>query len=528
MRNFHVSGRSAVYAAEACVATSSPQASLAALDVLRAGGNAADAAIAASAVLCITEPQMTAIGGDCFALIGTPDGEVTGLNGSGRASAHADAAWLKASGLDEIAPDNVHAITVPGAVDGWAALLERFGTRSLGDLLQPAIALAREGHPVGPRTASDWAGLADFISLDEGGRMHYLPDGKAPAAGQLVKQPALADTLEIIAQNGRDGFYLGEVAEDIVATLKAKGSLITLEDLAATKASWVTPISTVYQGREILEIPPNGTGLTALVALNILGRFDLSRYAPESVERRHLEIEAIRLAWVIRNRHIADQDFADVPVEELLSDTMTDRLAAQISMDAAIPEPEEVVPLPGSDTVYLSVVDKDRMAVSFINSIYHGFGSGVVTPKTGITMQNRGAGFSAVPGHPNCIGPGKRPLHTIIPAMVRENGRIVQSFGVMGGAYQPMGHVAMMVNRYVYGMDPQEALEFPRAFHEDGQVGLEQGVPQHVADGLAALGHTVHRPEEPYGGGQIISIDPDSNMLCAGSEPRKDGFAAGY
>ena len=528
MRNFHVSGRSAVYAAEACVATSSPQASLAALDVLRAGGNAVDAAITASAVLCITEPQMTGVGGDCFALIGTPDGEVTGLNGSGRASMHADETWLKAAGLDEIAPDNVHAITVPGAVDGWAALLERFGTRSLGDLLQPAIRLAREGHPIGPRTAHDWAGLADFIGLDEGGRMHYLPGGKAPAEGQLVKQPALADTLEIIARQGREGFYAGEVAQDIVATLKSKGSLITLQDLAATKASWVTPISTVYLGREILEIPPNGTGLTALVALNILGRFDLAQYAPESVERRHLEIEAIRLAWVIRNRHIADQDFVDVPIDDILCDAMTDKLAAQISMDRAICEPEDVVPLPGSDTVYLSIVDKDRLAVSSIPSIYHGFVTGVVTPKTGITMQNRGTGFSTLPGHPNCIGPGKRPLHTIIPAMVRENGKIVQSFGVMGGAYQPMGHVAMMVNRYVYGMDPQQALEFPRAFHQDGQLGLEQGVPQHVADGLAALGHTVHCPEEPYGGGQIISIDPDSNMLCAGSEPRKDGFAAGY
>ncbi len=528
MRNFHAPGRSAVYAQEACVAASSPQATLAALDILRAGGNAADAAIAASAVLCVTEPQMTAIGGDCFALIGNADGEVAGLNASGRASAHADEDWLKASGLTEIATDNIHAVTVPGAVDGWAALLERFGTRSLGEVLQPAVKLARDGHPVGPRTAQDWAGLAEFIGTDEGGRQHYLPDGKAPVAGQLVKQPALARTLGIIAEKGRDGFYTGEVAQDIVATLKAKGSLIDMDDLAATKASWVEPIGTVFQGREILEIPPNGTGLTALVALNILGRFDLAQYAPESVERRHLEIEAIRLAWVIRNRHIADPDFAEVPVDELLSGALADRLAAQISMERAIPEPGKAVPLPGSDTVYLSIVDKDRMAVSFINSIYHGFGSGIVTPTTGITMQNRGAGFSAVPGHPNCIGPRKRPLHTIIPAMVRENGKVVQSFGVMGGAYQPMGHVAMMLNQYVYGMDPQEALEFPRAFHEDGQLGIEQGVPDAVADGLRALGHNVHRVEEPYGGGQIIAIDPASGMLCAGSEPRKDGFAAGY
>ena len=528
MRNFHVSGRSAVYAAEACVATSSPQASLAALDVLRAGGNAADAAIAASAVLCITEPHMTAIGGDCFALVGTADGQVTGLNGSGRASAGADESWLRASGLDEIAPHSIHAVTVPGAVDGWSALLKRFGTISLGDAVQPAIRLARTGHPVGQRTASDWAELADLLSRDEGGRMHYLPGGKAPAAGQVITQPALADTLEVIAKHGRDGFYTGEVADDIVGTLQAKGSLITLDDMAATKADWVDPISTVFEGREILEIPPNGSGLTALVALNILSRFNLAQYAPESVERRHLEVEAIRLAWIIRNRHIGDQDFAEVPIDDILSDSMADTLAGEISMQRAIPEPEHVVPLPGSDTVYLSVVDKDRMAVSFINSVFDGFGVGIVTPKTGIVLQNRGAGFSAQPGHPNCIGPGKRPLHTIIPAMVRADGRIVQSFGVMGGAYQPMGHVAMMLNQYVYGMDPQEALEFPRAFPERGQVWLEQGVPEHVAEGLAGLGHQVCRRIEPYGGGQIIAIDPASNMLCAGSEPRKDGFAIGY
>jgi gamma-glutamyltranspeptidase/glutathione hydrolase len=218
----------------------------------------------------------------------------------------------------------------------------------------------------------------------------------------------------------------------------------------------------VFRGKEILEIPPNGTGLVALVALNILERFELEKYAPESVERRHLEIEALRLAWIIRNRDVADPDFADVPVDELLSAAMADKLAAQISMDKVIAEPEKAVPMPGSDTVYLSVVDENRMAVSFINSIYHGFGSGIVTPETGIIFQNRGAGFVAVPGHPNCIGPAKRPLHTIIPAMVRENGKVIQSFGVMGGAYQPMGHIAVMVNRFVYGMDPQEALDFAR------------------------------------------------------------------
>lgn len=528
MRNFHIPGRSAVYAGRACAATSSPQSTLAAVNILQAGGNAADAAIAASAVLCITEPPMTGIGGDCFALIGQADGTVTGLNGSGRASRHATADWLASSGLTEIATDNIHAVTVPGAVDGWQALLERHGSMSLAQVLEPAIRLAREGCPLGPRTARDWAGLAEFIGQDEGGRMHYLPGGKAPAAGQVMKYPALAATLETIAAKGRDGFYTGAVAEDIVRTLKAKGSLIDMEDLAATKSSWVTPISTTFRGREILEIPPNGSGLTALVALNILEQFELEKYAPESVERRHLEIEAIRLAWIIRNRHIADPDFAEVPVEELLSPAMAERLAALISMDKAIAEPEQAVPMPGSDTVYLTVVDENRMAVSFINSIYHGFGSGIVTPRTGIAFQNRGAGFVATPGHPNCIGPSKRPLHTIIPAMVRENGKVIQSFGVMGGAYQPMGHVAVMVNRFVYGMDPQEALDFARAFHEDGVLGVETGVPDQVVAGLKALGHTVERQVDPYGGGQVIAIDPETGVLCGGSEPRKDGLALGY
>ena len=329
MRNFHIPGRSALYAGRACAATSSPQSTLAAVNILQAGGNAADAAIAASAVLCITEPPMTGIGGDCFALIGQADGTVTGLNGSGRASRHATADWLASSGLTEIATDNIHAVTVPGAVDGWQALLERHGSMSLAQVLEPAIRLAREGCPLGPRTARDWAGLAEFIGQDEGGRMHYLPGGKAPAAGQVMKYPALAATLETIAAKGRDGFYTGAVAEDIVRTLQSKGSLIDMEDLAATKSSWVTPISTTFRGREILEIPPNGTGLTALVALNILERFELEKYAPESVERRHLEIEAMRLAWIIRNRHIADPDFSDVPVEELLSPAMAERLAAR-------------------------------------------------------------------------------------------------------------------------------------------------------------------------------------------------------
>jgi gamma-glutamyltranspeptidase/glutathione hydrolase len=509
-------------------ATSSPQATLAALDVLRAGGNAVDAAVTASAVLCICEPQMTGIGGDCFALIGDAEGNVRGLNASGRSSMRADADWLKSSGLRDITKDSIHAITVPGAVDGWDVLLREMGTITPGEALEPAIALAESGLPIGPRTAYDWAHNLDALARDDGGKLHYLIDGRTPKAGEIMVFPAMARTLSIVAKGGRDAFYTGEIAEDIVAHLAARGSLLTMEDFAATKATWVEPISTEFHGCEVCEIPPNGQGLTALIAMNILSQFDLAQHAPDSVERRHLEVEAVRLAWVMRDRHIADPAFADVPVDDLLSAETASKLAALIDMERAIIEPESSVPKSGSDTVYLTVVDKDRQSVSFINSVYSDFGSKVITPNTSIALQDRGAGFVATPGHPNCIEPGKRPLHTIIPAMRRENGKVTAPFGVMGGNYQPMGHVAVMVNTAIYGMDPQEALEFPRAFHDKGQLDIEDGVNDAVAQGLADKGHMVSRKQTPLGGGQMIAIDWAGGTLTGGSDPRKDGLALGY
>jgi gamma-glutamyltranspeptidase / glutathione hydrolase len=514
MRNFHTPGRSTAYATNAMVATSSSQSTLEALHVLDQGGNAVDAAVTAAAVLCV--------------LVGHPDGRVEGLNGSGRSSAKADADWLAKSGLSEITHDNVHAVTVPGAIDAWAKLLAKHGTIDLGRALEPAIRLAEEGCPAGPRVAWDWARSLDKLARDEGARKHYLPGGQTPQAGEIMRYPALANTLRIIAKHGRAGFYSGNVAEDIVATLAAKGGLITLDDLAATEATWVDPISTVYADRELLEIPPNGTGITALIALNALGHFDMAQYAPDSVERRHLEIEAIKLAWVLRNRHVADFEQAPAPIEDLLSEATARQLAGMIDMDRAFDGPEASVPMPRSDTVYLTVVDKDRMAVSFINSLYDDFGAGIVTPDTGIALQSRGAGFVTTPGHPNCIAPSKRPLHTIIPAMVRENGRVSMSFGVMGGDYQPMGHTAMMLNRYVYGMDPQAAIDFPRAFPKQGIVGIEDTISEAIADGLRQRGHVVERVVKPWGGGQAIAIDHDTGLLSGGSDPRKDGLALGY
>lgn len=528
MRNFQLPGRSTVHAVNGAAATSSPVATLAAVEMLRQGGNAVDAAVTAAAVLAITEPHMTGIGGDCFALVGEADGSLHGLNASGRAAMAANEDWLKASELSEMDPESVHSITVPGAVDGWAKLLNRFGTIGLKEAVEPAIRLAEEGTPVTPRVASDWAERVETLDKDEGARQHLLVRGRAPQTGEVMRYPALAKSLRRIAKEGRDGFYLGEIADDIVAYLGAQGSLLTKEDFARTRSDWVVPISTEFADHEIVELPPNGHGLTALIALNVLRQLNLESHAPDSAERIHLEIEAMRLAWIYRNRHVADRDFVDVPIDHLLSEATALELAGLISPERAISDPSNLVPKPQSDTVYLSVVDKNRLAVSFINSLYLPFGSGRVTSKTGIVLQNRGACFVTKPNHPNCIGPGKRPLHTLMPGMIRRDGRVSHSFGVMGGAYQPMGHISVAVNHLLYGMDVQEALDFPRHFHDEGLLNLEDGAGSGLAKRLEEKGHHVVRAEQPLGGGQMVKIDGETGTLVAGSDPRKDGIALGY
>lgn len=528
MRNFQLPGRSVAYGVNGMAATSSPLATLAALDVLKNGGNAVDAAITASAVLCISEPHMTGIGGDCFALIGKRDGTIEGINGSGRSGLKADARWLASAKLTAIEPRGVHAVTVPGAIDAWDQLLKRHGTMDLKEALKPAIRLAEGGVPTTPRVAFDWAEDVKDIADEEGMKLHYLIDGRAPELGEIMRYPALARTLRLIGDEGRDGFYAGEIAEEIVEHLEARGGLLTLDDFAATRASWVEPIATQFAGVELVEIPPNGAGLTALIALNILKQFDMAKYGDGSAERYHLQIEALKLAWVLRNRHIADAEAMTVKPEDLLDDKLAQELAGMIDMTKALVQPENLVPMTGSDTVYLTVAETSGMAVSFINSLYWGFGSGIVTPKSGIILQNRGANFVTDPGHPNCIGPNKRPLHTIIPAMVRRDGKIDMTFGVMGGAYQPMGHMAVMLNRYVYGQDVQTALDFPRLFPQAGRVDVEAGIDATVRRGLAERGHVLSEVVEPLGGGQAILFDRKHNVLAGGSDFRKDGLALGY
>jgi gamma-glutamyltranspeptidase/glutathione hydrolase len=525
-RDFHLPGRSPVIAAEGMAASSHPLASLTAIEVLKAGGNAADAAVAAVAVLSVVEPAMTGIGGDCFCLISRPDEPVWGYNGCGRAGAAASTEALLAKGIRDIAMTSIHAVTVPGAVEAWENILAARGRWGLDRVLQPAIRFAEGGFPVAARIAQDWSLTASKIAPDPGAAKYYLPGGKPPAEGDIVRLPALAATLRAIAAGGARAFYSGDIARDIVQTVAARGSFLTLEDFAAHRGEAVTPISTGYRGTDVLEIPPNGQGLTALVMLNILENFDLAALDPMGAERFHIVLEAARMAYAIRDAYIAEPSFMRVSVEGLLDKEFARKLASRIDRDkrsslASVPPAE-------SDTVYLTVVDRDRMAVSLINSLFAAFGVGICTEKTGVMLNNRGACFVVDPGHPNTFGGGKRPMHTIIPALAMRDGRCDLSFGVMGSHFQPMGHVQVMLNTLDYGMDIQQAIDMPRIFFDGERTLPERGMPAATLQGLRDRGHDVAIAPLPWGGGQAICIDWNRGVLVGGSDPRKDGCALGY
>jgi gamma-glutamyltranspeptidase/glutathione hydrolase len=524
-RDFQLPGRSPVIACDGMAATSHPLATLAAVDALRAGGTAADAAVAAVATLCVVEPHMTGIGGDCYALVSQPGKPVWGYNGSGRAGAKASYDALREQGLREIG-NSIHAVTVPGALDAWETLLKTHGRFGLDRALSAAIKYAEGGFPVAPRVAWDWQRYVGKLKADAGAAKHYLFNGAAPTEGDVIRFPALAATLKTLAAKGARAFYEGEIADDMAATVAARGSFLTAEDFASHRGDAVAPISTNYRGLDLIEIPPNGQGLTALVMLNILENFDIARLDPLGPERFHLVLEAARLGYAVRDTHIADALHMRTPVADLLDKSFGKKLAALIDMKRRAKLP--TAPAPGSDTVYLSVVDRDRMAVSFINSLYSSFGVGICTEKTGIMLTNRGACFTLDPDHPNTFGPGKRPMHTIIPALAMRDGRCDMSFGVMGAHYQPMGHVQIVLNMLDYGMDVQQAIDCPRFFFEGEQTVVEHGTSAGTIEGLKACGHDVVFAPTPWGGAQTIKIDWDRGVLIAGSEPRKDGCALGY
>jgi gamma-glutamyltranspeptidase / glutathione hydrolase len=531
------SRRSMVAARRGVCAASNPLAAQAGLNILRQGGNAADAAIAAAAVMNVTAPASTGIGGDCFALYyDAKTRQVTALNGSGRAPAALSIDYLNKQGITGGIPErSTHAVTVPGTVMGWHDLLARHGTMTLADVLVDAIHYAEDGCPVAPVFGAAWGRSQEF--LQNGSYTEdYLPGGVPPQVGQVVRLPGLARTFRAIAEGGAKAFYTGPVADAIITTLGELGGAMAHDDLKAHTSTWGDSITTTYRGLTIHEHPPNGQGLTALLAMNIAEGFDLAALPWDSPERLHLMIEAMRLAFADARQYIADPAVSAVPVDGLLSKSYAAQRRELISADAAMQPPAYGMPPRGSNTIYLCVVDGEGNGCSFINSLYMGFGTGIVAKGTGVFLQNRGAGFVLDPEHPNALQGGKRPYHTIIPGLVTQNGDLWATFGVMGGFMQPQGHFQVISAMLDDDLNPQEALDRPRwclvSGTGDSVLALEEGIPVRSMARLAELGHNV-RPVSGqgrgvFGNGQIIRRDAESSVLYGGSDPRADGLVAAF
>ncbi len=526
MRDFQLPGRSSVFAVNGMCATSHPLAAKVAVQILESGGNAVDAAIAAAALLGICEPHMCGIGGDCFVLI-KPKGteRIVALNGSGRASAASDAGILRDQGKKFIDIKSIDSVTIPGAVDAFCRLSEDWGQIGLKASLAPAIHYATKGVPVGARAAFDWVNNSE--RLQGVARGYFLFDGAPPRPGAVFRAPAHAKALQKIALEGRRGFYEGAVADDMVKSLQAMGGVHTLDDFAATNSVYVDPISGFYRDIELVEHPPNGQGATAILMNNILQNFDLAALDPTGAQRAHLEAEATKLAMDARDRFIADFDYTS-RLEHMTAQETGTALAALINPRQANQDARIMSQSVHKDTSLLTVVDKDQMAVSLIYSLFHGFGSGLASDKYGIAFQNRGAGFTLESGHPNELKGGKRPLHTIIPAMLKSKDKTFMPFGVMGGAYQPTGHSHVISNMVDFGMHPQAAIDAPRCFAVDGELQVERGYSDDVRSKLSDMGHNVVVPLKPLGGAQAILIDYDNGVLEGASDARKDGCALGY
>jgi gamma-glutamyltranspeptidase/glutathione hydrolase len=531
------SRRSPVFGRGGMVSTSQPLATAAGLEVLAKGGNAADAAVAAGAALNVTEPTSTGIGGDMFALYYEERTKrVTALNGSGRAPAALTLDRLKKEGFaTELPPFHAHTVTVPGACAGWFDLIAKHGSLPMTDILAPAIRLASEGFPVAPLTSHSWQRSAGNQLKSAPNGIEMTINGRGPKAGEIFRNPGLAKTFEAISSGGTSAFYQGEIAEAIVSVIKEAGGVMSAEDLASHVSTWEEPLSVTYRGLRVFECPPNGQGITALIALNLLEGFDLAALASLSTERLHIMIEAMRLAFADARWYVADPKFSHVPIRELLSKEYANERRKLIDMKRATIDPKRGSPVASSNTVYLSVVDKFGNACSFINSNYSGFGTGIVPKGFGFTLQNRGHNFSLDPNHTNVLAPGKRPYHTIIPAMVtrESDDSLYASYGVMGGFMQPQGHVQVLSALVDDRVDPQSALDRPRFCIDieeaGGRVALEDGMPPETISDLEKLGHPVYSvsgyERSLFGRGQVILRDPVSGLLTAGSDPRADGCA---
>ena len=528
-----LAGRSTVYAPNAAVATSQPLASAAALEVMRLGGNAIDAAVAAAAVLSVTEPHMTGIGGDMFAIVWLArEQKLVALNASGRAGSLMTRETLQARGFRAGSQQGVMSVTVPGGLAGWDMLVRTHGKRSLAQALQPAIAYARDGFPVSPIIAAQWANETAFLQRDSAAAATFLPGGRAPKAGEWFRNADYARTLQDIATNGIGTFYGGALGQRIVARLKALDGFITVDDLKKNAPNWVTPISVPFKGYRVWELPPNNQGIAALEMLRILETYDLKAMGHNSPAYLHHLIEAKKLAYADLDRFVGDADHLAMPAERMLTDEFIAERRSHLDPSRAQARVDPGPLRTQSETVYLTTADAEGNMVSFINSNYDYFGSGIVVPGTGFALHNRGAGFTLTPGLPNTVAPGKRPFHTLIPGFVTQtvNGReqAHMSFGLMGGGVQAQGHVQFLMNYYVFGMDLQASIDAPRFRHYDGQrVALEAPLSDSVRAGLTAMGHVlIEQPPIAFGGAQaIVRL---AKGFAAASDPRKDGMAVGY
>ncbi len=532
--------RSAVLGRNGMAATSQPLATATAIRVLQDGGNAIDAAIAANAVIGVTEPMSCGIGGDLFAIVwDAKTKKLYGLNASGRAPARATMAFFRSKGLDQIPVHGPLSWSVPGCVDGWDQLRSRFGTKPMAELLAPAIGYAEQGFPVSEIIAADWRGAASSLAQIPTSAACYLPGGKAPHVGEVFQNPGLARTLRAIAEGGRDAFYKGAPADAIVAYSDEVGGLFSKKDFEDHTSTWVEPVSTNYRGYDVWELPPNGQGIAALQMLNILEGYDLKKLGFGSPELLHLMVEAKKLVFEDRAKYYADPEFGRLPIPGLISKDYAATRRALIDPEHASERPMPGHP-PQADTIYMTVVDKDLNCVSLIQSNFHGFGSLHVPGDLGFALQNRGCLFALDPNHANRLEPGKRPFHTIIPGFVTKDGQPWLSFGVMGGDMQPQGHVQVLTNMIDFGMDVQEAGDAPRWRHlgsseptgqpaqKGGEVALESGFGPEVRRALEARGHRLVEARGGFGGYQAIRIDPVHHVLMGGSDPRKDGAAVGY
>jgi len=536
--------RSEVHAQHGMAATSQPLATQIALDVLKAGGSAVDAAIAANAALGLMEPTGSGIGGDLFAIVWDPKtARLHGYNGSGRSPKALTLQWFEAQGYTDIPSFGPLPVTVPGAVDGWFALHDRFGKLPMNKLLAPTIQYAREGHPVAPIIAYYWDRSVARLSQYPGFTEQFTINGAAPKSGQIWKNPNLANTLEQIAKGGRDTYYKGKIADTIDAYFRAHDGFLRKEDLAAHHGEWTDPVSTHYRGYDVWELPPNGQGIAALQILNLLEAYDLKGFGFGSSEHLHLFIEAKKVAFEDRARLYADPAYAQAPVARLISKEYADQRRKLIDMNKAARSIEAGNPaLQDGDTIYLTTADRDGMMVSLIQSNYRGMGSGMAPPGLGFIFQDRGEQFVLKAGHPNAFAPGKRPFHTIIPAFITKDGKPWISFGLMGGAMQPQGHAQIVINLIDFGMNLQEAGDAPRIHHDGstepagqalpmndgGVVNLETGFPYESIRALLRKGHRIEYADGPYGGYQAIRRDPQTGVYTGASESRKDGQAAGY